>query len=77
MEQFLSIVTKVNSAVNSFAWGPIMLVLLVGTGIFLTVRTRCIQVRKFGYIMKNTVGSLFKKQDKDHPETEREALTVF
>ena len=66
MEQFLSIVTKVNSAVNSFAWGPIMLVLLVGTGVFLTVRTRCIQVRKFGYIMKNTVGSLFKKQDKDH-----------
>ena len=66
MEQFLSIVTKVNSAVNSFAWGPIMLVLLVGTGIFLTVRTRCIQVRKFGYIMKNTVGSLFKKHDKDH-----------
>ena len=66
MEQFLSIVTKVNSAINSFAWGPIMLVLLVGTGVFLTVRTRCIQVRKFGYIMKNTVGSLFKKKNEDH-----------
>ena len=66
MEQFLKVVTDVNSAINSFAWGPIMLVLLVGTGIFLTVRTGCIQVRKFGYIMKNTVGSLFKKKDKDH-----------
>ena len=66
MEQFLKIVTDVNKAINSFAWGPIMLVLLVGTGIFLTVRTGCIQVRRFGYIMKNTVGSLFKKKDKDH-----------
>ena len=66
MENLRSIVESVNSALNSFAWGPIMLVLLVGTGIFLTVRTRCIQVRKFGYIMKNTVGSLFKKQNKDH-----------
>ncbi len=66
MDQFLAKVTAINSAVNSFAWGPIMLVLLVGTGIFLTVRTGCIQVRKFGYIMKHTVGSLFKKGNKDH-----------
>ena len=66
MEKFLDIVTSVNGAVNSFAWGPIMLLLLVGTGVFLTIRTGCIQVRKFGYIMKNTVGSLFKKKDKDH-----------
>lgn len=66
MEKFLQAVTDVNSAVNSFAWGPIMLILLVGTGIFLTIRTGCIQVRRFGTIMKSTVGSLFKKQDKDH-----------
>ena len=68
MEQFLKAVTEVNSALNSFAWGPVMLVLLVGTGIFLTVRTGCIQVRKFGYIMKNTIGSLFRKSDRDHGE---------
>ena len=66
MEQFLKLVTDINGAINSFAWGPIMLVLLVGSGIFLTVRTRCLQVRKFGYIMKNTVGSLFKKTNTDH-----------
>ena len=66
MERLLEIITTVNSAVNSFAWGPIMLVLLVGTGVFLTVRTGCIQVRRFGYIMRNTVGTLFKKKKKDH-----------
>ena len=65
MEQFVKAVTDINNAVNSFAWGPIMLILLVGTGIFLTVRTRCIQVRRFGWIMKNTIGSVFKKREKN------------
>ena len=63
---FVDKVEAVNGAINSFAWGPIMLVLLVGTGIYITVRTGCIQVRKFGYIMKNTIGSLFKKKNTDH-----------
>ena len=67
MEKFLEMVELVNGKLNSFVWGPIMLVLLVGTGIFLTFRTGWIQVRWFGYIMKNTVGSLFSKSGKkDH-----------
>ena len=66
MEKFLAIVELVNGKINDFVWGPTMLVLLVGTGVFLTFRTGWIQVRWFGYIMKNTVGSLFsKKQAKD------------
>ncbi|MBR5192224.1 MAG: sodium:alanine symporter family protein [Clostridia bacterium] len=39
----------------------LMMVLLIGVGIFLTVRTKVLQFRKFGYTMKNTVGSLFDK----------------
>ena len=66
MERFIEIVTNVNKVVNGFAWGPVMLVLLVGTGIYLTVLTRGIQVRRFGYILKNTIGTLFAKRDKEH-----------
>ena len=67
MEKFLEMVTLVNDKINDFVWGPIMLVLLVGTGVFLTFRTGWIQVRWFGYIMKNTVGSLFRKKgNQDH-----------
>ncbi len=62
----LETITAINKAVNGFVWGPIMLALLVGTGIFLTFRTGWVQVRRFGYIMKNTVGSLFRKSDADH-----------
>ena len=54
-------ITAINSAVNSFAWGPVMLALLIGTGIYLTIRTGFPQIGRFGYIMKNTIGSLFKK----------------
>ncbi|MCI8678617.1 MAG: sodium:alanine symporter family protein [Lawsonibacter sp.] len=59
MEVFLTF----ERAVNDFVWGPIMLALLVGTGVFLTFRTGWVQVRWFGYIMKNTVGSLFRKRN--------------
>ena len=47
---------------NGIAWGPWMLLLLVGTGIYLSVRVGFIQFSRFGYVMKNTVGKLFKKQ---------------
>lgn len=65
MERFIGLIETVNDKLNAFAWGPIMLFLLVGTGIYLTVRTHCIQVTKFGYIMRNTVGTLFRKKKED------------
>ena len=67
MSNFVSTIESVNGALNNFAWGPLMLLLLVGTGIYLTVRVNWLQVTHFGRILKNTVGTLFKKQDsKDH-----------
>ena len=64
----LDTIRSINDTVNSFAWGPVMLALLVGTGIFLSIKTGFIQVGRFGYIMKNTLGSLFSKEKgaKDH-----------
>ena len=47
---------------NGIAWGPWMLILLVGTGVYLSWKVGFIQFTRFGYAMKNTVGRLFKKQ---------------
>ena len=47
---------------NGIAWGPWMLILLVGTGVYLSAKVGFIQFAKFGYVMKNTAGKLFKKQ---------------
>lgn len=51
-----------NSAVNGFVWGPIMLLFLVGTGIYLTIRTGFFQVTKFGFTCKHTVGKLLSRK---------------
>ena len=66
MDRFVGMIADVNKVVNSFAWGPVMLLLLVGTGVYLTVLTRGIQVRRFGYILKNTAGTLLSKRGKEH-----------
>ena len=71
----IEIITKINSAVNNFVWGPVMLLLLVGTGVYLTARTGCIQAAKFGYIMRNTVGSLFRRREKRDKDAKN--LTPF
>lgn len=47
---------------NGIAWGPQMLVLLVGTGVYLSIRLGFVQFCKFGYVMKNTIGKVFSKQ---------------
>ena len=47
--------TEIVSAVDGFVWGPVMLVLLVGTGIFLTIRTGFLPWRNLGYALKSTL----------------------
>ena len=67
MENFIATVSEINGVINGFAWGPLMLLLLVGTGVYLTVRVKWLQVTHFGRILKNTIGTLFAKQEaKDH-----------
>ena len=55
----MEFITHWNGVINGIVWGPPVLALLIGTGILLTVRVGFIQVRKFGVIMKHTLGSLF------------------
>lgn len=54
-------IASINSVVNSFIWGVPAMICIIGVGILLTVRTRCIQVRKFVVAMKNTIGKIFDK----------------
>ena len=56
-------IIEINSAINGFVWGPIMLALLVGSGIYLSVRVGFIQFSKIGYWWKNTIGKIFTKSE--------------
>ena len=57
----LETITNVNSAVNGFIWGVPAMACIIGVGILLSVRTRFIQVRRFGLAMKRTIGKVFEK----------------
>ncbi len=62
----LESIIKINQAVNGFIWGVPAMICIIGVGLLLSVRTRFIQVRKFGAAMKNTIGKIFDKtQAKD------------
>ena len=52
---------EVISAVDDFVWGPVMLVLLVGTGIFLTIRLKFRPWRNLGYALKSTLSKEARK----------------
>ena len=52
-------ISKLLADVNNFVWGPVMLVLLVGTGIFLTVRLKFLPWRNLGYALR----MVFSKRD--------------
>ena len=62
----LESIIKINQAVNGFIWGVPAMICIIGVGLLLSVRTRFIQVRKFGSALKNTIGKIFDKtQAKD------------
>ncbi len=52
---------NLNSIINGFVWGPPMLLLLVGTGVYLTIRTNFFSILKLGYVLKNTLLKIFSK----------------
>ena len=51
MEKLNAIVTSI----DNFVWGPLMLILLVGTGVVLTIRTKFLTWRNLGYALKSTL----------------------
>lgn len=67
-DKFIGGVAKVNDFVNGIVWGWPMIILILATGILLTVLTKFLQVRKFGMsvdeTLGNTVRSMRKKNEK-------------
>ena len=54
-------IAEINGSINSVVWGVFGLVLLIGTGIIVTLCTKVFQISHLGHWWKNTIGSMFKK----------------
>ena len=57
----LELITNINKVLNDFIWGLPAIVCIIGVGLYLAIRTRFLQIRKFGYALKCTIGRIFKK----------------
>jgi len=56
-------IANFNSWLNGIVWGIPMMILILGVGLYLTVRSGAIQFTKFGHIMKNTLGKALQKTE--------------
>ncbi len=77
MQKILDFITKVNNAVNSAVWGLPGLILLIGTGVLLTVGTKFFQVSKIGHWLKTTIASIFRKDSKTTKSNDKKSISQF
>lgn len=59
----LLIIETINTAVNNFIWGVPAMVCIFGVGLYLSIRTNFLQIRKFPYAIRTTLGRIFRKRD--------------
>lgn len=59
----LQIIETINTAVNNFIWGVPAMVCIFGVGLYLSIRTNFLQIRKFPYAIKTTLGRIFRKRN--------------
>ena len=59
----LSTIEAVNSAVNNFIWGVPAMICIIGVGLYLSIRTNFLQIRKFPYAIKTTLGRMLRKRE--------------
>lgn len=69
-------IIRINEAISNFVWGAPAMVCILGIGLYLSIRTGFLQIRKFGLAMKLTVGKIFSKngQQKEGAITPFQAL---
>ena len=59
----LQTIETINTAVNNFIWGVPAMVCIFGVGLYLSIRTGFLQIRKFPYAIRTTLGRIFRKRD--------------
>lgn len=59
----LQTIENLNSIVNDFIWGVPAMICIIGVGLYLSIRSGFIQIRKFPYAMKCTLGRMFRKKE--------------
>ena len=59
----LQTIETINTVLNNFIWGVPAMACILGVGLYLAFRTQFIQIRKFIYAIKCTIGRIFRKRE--------------
>ena len=70
-------ITEINDILNSFIWGVPGLVLLIGTGLLMTLATKVFQVTRLSHWWRETIGSLFAKDGTSTHKTDMQSISQF
>ena len=71
----LHTIETINTSINNFVWGIPAMTCIIGVGLYLSIGTGFIQLRKLGYSMKMTLGKIFtQKQAKEGSITPFQAV---
>ena len=73
----LELIANVNGAVNGVVWGIPMLILIIGTGVYLTVRTRFFQITHARHVGAKTIGGVFRKGSSVTSSKEKTSISQF
>lgn len=76
MDAFIEAIASINGKINGVVWGIPMLVLLIATGIYMTVRTGFFQVSKIKFWSNETFLAIFKKKSVTKTK-EKKAISQF
>ena len=81
MQAIINGITKANDFVNGLVWGWPMIILILGTGILLTIMTKFLQIRKFGTSVNETIvptlKSMGKKKDNKGKDAKENSVSPF
>lgn len=72
MEGFIAAVSGINTTLNGFVWGPVMIAFLMLAGVYFTIGTGFFQVRRFKLWISETFLAIFRSKnvhDKSDPNT--------
>lgn len=69
-------IADVNAALNRLVWGPPMLILLMGTGLLLTILTGAVQFRHLGLALREVLGKLTRKASGEGTVTPFQAVST-
>ena len=68
---------KFVSTLNDIVWSPVLVALLICAGLYFTIRTRCVQVRRLGLMVRLLFGSTKKTAAEEGDRKEAKGISSF